>query len=308
VDDDLAIRELLVEYLATRGYRVDATADGRLALELMRSGRFDLILTDYQIPHLNGLDLVRVARRLDPPIPCILMTGFASVESAVNALKEGASDYLLKPFRLKRIHEAIQAALEQARQHKADAKLASLVALYDFAATVRTRWHLRLLAQQIPERLKEAVPGILAAIALLDEESGQWRWSTWCCSTELEPSALLASLDLERIVATIAPDATAICDEAQSYLSAEAGPDELVSWLATRPITLDEPGAPPRIMGALVLAGAPSDGAPSDELLQPMTRFALLLGNAASRVRLLEDLDEKIAGEDPPLSPTPRPV
>ncbi len=102
VDDDPDIRELLVEHLRSRGFRVAAAADGRAAIAAVERspGHFGLILTDLQLPGADGLAVLRAAKLLNPRCHVVIITGYASLDSAIEAVRSGAYDYLTKPFSL----------------------------------------------------------------------------------------------------------------------------------------------------------------------------------------------------------------
>jgi len=285
IDDDVSIRELLVEYLATRGYRVDGTSDGRIALELMRAGSYDLVLTDFQIPHRDGLDILRVARQMSPPLPTILMTGYGTVDTAVAALKEGAADFLLKPFRLKRVHEAIQHALERARQTKADARLMSTVALYDFAESVRDRWQLRLLYEQIATRAATDMDRAEAAVAVPGPH-GEWELVSPMQSGE-GPS-LLTHIDLDALVDALADEDTLIEDEPGHLFPDLPLNAKAASWLAARTFTADRGPNVLRIAGVLLVAADLADTWANGSDMQPLIRLATLAGNVTTRVNLVD--------------------
>ena len=89
VDDEPQIRELLASALRREGYDVDTYDDGRKALIDMQSRRFDVLITDLRMPNMNGLDLIEAARALLPDLASILITAFASTETAVEALRSG---------------------------------------------------------------------------------------------------------------------------------------------------------------------------------------------------------------------------
>jgi len=97
-DDDAALRKVIQFKLKQRGYEVTATADGEEALSVLRHGRYELLLSDMKMPKLNGLDLLKQARKVQPDIEVIFMTAYAAVSQAVEAVKLGAFDYLTKPF------------------------------------------------------------------------------------------------------------------------------------------------------------------------------------------------------------------
>jgi DNA-binding NtrC family response regulator len=100
VDDEEELRETLAEVLEGAGHAVTQRTDGTEAAALIGGEPFDVVLTDVRLPGTDGLSLVRAARAASPPADCIVMTAFADVKDAVAALKEGASDYLTKPFDL----------------------------------------------------------------------------------------------------------------------------------------------------------------------------------------------------------------
>lgn len=117
VDDEHTIRNFLVRVLTRAGYDVTDASDGRAALNLLRQQTFDLLLTDIKMDHLDGVELLAEAKALDPDLAVILLTGHATVPSAVEALRQGAHDYLLKPVKNEDILAAVEAALA-ARQRE----------------------------------------------------------------------------------------------------------------------------------------------------------------------------------------------
>lgn len=121
VDDEAAIRNFLVRVLQLDGYEVTAACDGREALEKLESAAFDVLLTDIKMDRLDGVELLRVAKEHYPDLAVILLTGHATVLSAIAALRQGAHDYLLKPAKNEDILSTIAAALQsRARQQRRD--------------------------------------------------------------------------------------------------------------------------------------------------------------------------------------------
>ncbi len=112
-DDDPGIRESLERTLIREGYGVVAASDGRAALERLQSGSIDLVLTDLRMPGLSGLELLRAAKAISPDVDVVLLTAFGTVEEAVKAMKEGAYDFLTKPFRREQLLKLIDKALER---------------------------------------------------------------------------------------------------------------------------------------------------------------------------------------------------
>ncbi len=98
VEDDNALREALCETAALAGYRVRACADGASCLDALRDGGIDLVISDVQMAPMDGIELLREIRRRNRDLPVLMMTAYGSVQTAIEAMKQGATDYLLKPF------------------------------------------------------------------------------------------------------------------------------------------------------------------------------------------------------------------
>jgi excisionase family DNA binding protein len=111
VDDEANIRDLLSKTLALAEYDVDLAPDGKTALERLRIIPYDLLIADLKMPGVDGLAVIREARRLKADIPVIIITGFSSEASAIEAVNLGVSGYLTKPFRVPRVLAAAAKAL-----------------------------------------------------------------------------------------------------------------------------------------------------------------------------------------------------
>ncbi len=111
VDDESSIRELLARTLALAEYDVDTAPDGRAAIERLRLGHYDLLITDLKMPGMDGLTLIREAKRLKADIPVIIITGFSTELSAIEAVNLGVVGYLTKPFRVPQVLAAAARAL-----------------------------------------------------------------------------------------------------------------------------------------------------------------------------------------------------
>jgi DNA-binding NtrC family response regulator len=113
-DEEIALRNL--QHVMTReGYSVTATRSGSRALALLEQQRFDVVLTDLRMEKVDGMDVLRRCRELDPLAEIILITGHASTESAVTAMKQGAFYFLAKPFRLDEVRKVVAEAAEKVR-------------------------------------------------------------------------------------------------------------------------------------------------------------------------------------------------
>lgn len=111
VDDEASIRDLLAKTLALAEYDVDVAPDGRSALERMRLYPYDLLIADLKMPGMDGLTVIREAKRYKADLPVIIITGYSTESSAIEAVNLGVSGYLTKPFRVPQVLAAAAKAL-----------------------------------------------------------------------------------------------------------------------------------------------------------------------------------------------------
>jgi excisionase family DNA binding protein len=111
VDDESSIRDLLTKTLALAEYDVDAAPDGRTALGRLRTTVYDLLITDLKMPGMDGLSLIRDAKRLAPALPVVIITAYSTEASAIEAINLGVAGYLTKPFRITKILNTAAKAL-----------------------------------------------------------------------------------------------------------------------------------------------------------------------------------------------------
>ena len=113
VDDEAVIRDGLKRVLEGESFVVETCSSGFHAIEIMQQREFDLIITDLKMPGMSGIEVLKSVRTLQPDIPVILITGYASIDTAVEAIKNGASDYISKPFAPQILLEKVRNALSQ---------------------------------------------------------------------------------------------------------------------------------------------------------------------------------------------------
>ncbi len=116
VDDDKMLCKMLEDVLSQEAKLIITSAnDGRDAIEIIKGRNFDLILTDLMMPGADGIEVLKVAKEVDEGVHVIIITGFASLETAMEAIRKGAYDYITKPFKLDEIKIAVQNACEKIR-------------------------------------------------------------------------------------------------------------------------------------------------------------------------------------------------
>lgn len=113
VDDELVVREGVRRILDGDHYSVESCSCGRTAIELLRKKEFNMVITDLKMPGMSGLDVLKAIKTLQPDIPVIMITGYSTVDTAVEAMKNGAVDYIAKPFSPEQLREKVAKAFVQ---------------------------------------------------------------------------------------------------------------------------------------------------------------------------------------------------
>jgi two-component system response regulator PilR (NtrC family) len=118
VDDEKSMREILQIFLKNEGYSVTVANDGEAATETTRNDIFDLVITDMKMPKVSGLQLLKNIKEITPETIVVIITAFGTTESAVEAMKHGAYDYIQKPFQMDEIRLVVKNAIEKQRLQK----------------------------------------------------------------------------------------------------------------------------------------------------------------------------------------------
>lgn len=111
VDDDFAMRAALAESLESCGFYVEKAEDGAVAVKKFQKGHFALVITDLRVPHMDGMEVLRAVKKISPAMPVILVSAYGTVQNAVEAMKEGAAEFLLKPFSLDELETKVRDVL-----------------------------------------------------------------------------------------------------------------------------------------------------------------------------------------------------
>jgi putative nucleotidyltransferase with HDIG domain len=113
IDDNEWIRDTLKQLLAVSGYQVDTAANGGEGLSKVKSKYYDTVLTDIQMPKMDGLELLKQIKEYDPALPVVMITGFPTVDTAIQAMKQGASDFITKPFRYEQVSMVVDKLVKE---------------------------------------------------------------------------------------------------------------------------------------------------------------------------------------------------
>jgi response regulator RpfG family c-di-GMP phosphodiesterase len=136
VDDEKFIRDILADFLGMEGYEVRTAEDGVTALHEMQRHPYDVVISDLKMPKMGGIELLDEISKRSPNVLTVIMTGFGTVETAIDAMKRGAYDYVLKPFKVEEVVHIIQRALEKQRLSAENLRLREAVSLYKVSEAI----------------------------------------------------------------------------------------------------------------------------------------------------------------------------
>ena len=192
-DDDPPILELLGEYLATRGHDIKLASNGSQAMEFLERDEFDLLLSDLKMPGGDGLELLRFVKERDLPIATVLMTGYGTIDTALEAMRCGAHDYLLKPFRLREVYGAIEKALATLEEELETIRLKKIHSFQEQGLAARDARELDEIYSSLARICCEETQGEGAVVCM--REPKQRRWVEYARTS----GAPLRGIDLERV-------------------------------------------------------------------------------------------------------------
>lgn len=201
VDDEESIREVLTDFLTMEGYRVTAVANGPGAVARLERDEFDAVLTDMKMPGMDGLEVIDHVRRLAPRAFCIMMTGFGTVETAISAMKRGAYDYVLKPFKVQDVIRIVERGLAKQKLEAENIQLREALKLY----TVSEQMAETLSAERIDDILidtaREEIGADAVAVWTRDRQTGAYcverRWMR--SDLETRHAQILDEIDVDAI-------------------------------------------------------------------------------------------------------------
>jgi DNA-binding NtrC family response regulator len=127
IDDEESLRLGLSRGLSRQGFEVDTSMSGREGVDRFAAGGYDAVLTDVRLPDLSGLDVVAILTEMDADVPVVVMTGYGTVDTALEALRRGAKDYVSKPFALDDVGRILGRAIEERRISHENRRLRALV-------------------------------------------------------------------------------------------------------------------------------------------------------------------------------------
>src|SRR4051812_17932183 len=170
VDDEKVIRDMLADFLGMEGYVVRTAEDGTSALGELEKGHYDLVISDLKMPRMGGIQLLDAIGKTAPDALTVIMTGFGTVETAIDAMKRGAYDYVLKPFKLDEVVHVVQRGIEKQRMTAENLRLREALSLYKVSEAIAASLSLDQVLETLADSCLSEVRGDLVSTWLDDGE------------------------------------------------------------------------------------------------------------------------------------------
>ncbi|HET7503989.1 MAG TPA: response regulator, partial [Kofleriaceae bacterium] len=174
VDDERVIREILAEFLTLEGFSVHTVEDGEKALTELRLRPYDLLITDLKMPRVSGLQLLEKIETERLGVLTVLMTGFGTVETAIEAMKKGAYDYLLKPFKVEEVIHVVRRALFRQRLQAENIRLREALTIYKVSEAIALSHDIEHVLDVVLRAAIDEVKADAATLHLRDPRTGSY--------------------------------------------------------------------------------------------------------------------------------------
>jgi response regulator RpfG family c-di-GMP phosphodiesterase len=172
VDDEKFIRDILADFLGMEGYVVRTAEDGQAALSELNHAHYDLVISDLKMPRMGGIELLEQIGTAAPNALTVIMTGFGTVETAIDAMKRGAYDYILKPFKVEEVIHVVQRGLEKQRLAAENLRLKEALSLYKVSEAIAASLSLEEVLATVGDTAIHEIHADLASTWLDDGEGG----------------------------------------------------------------------------------------------------------------------------------------
>jgi response regulator RpfG family c-di-GMP phosphodiesterase len=246
VDDEAVIREILSDFLSMEGYAVQSVDGGEAAVEELLARPYNLVVSDLKMPNFSGLDLLEKIREHQLDVITIIMTGFGTVETAIEAMKKGAYDYILKPFKVEEVVHAVQRGLEKQRLMHENIQLKESLNLYRVSEAINSSLSFDEKAAVILEAAAHELNADTVSIHLEDDETGALVEVQRRAPYELSARDALGELNFEELMRHLEADRGVLQQGTRASRFFSQAPHATLSSFICIPLTIRE-----RVIGLL---------------------------------------------------------
>ncbi|MBN2575171.1 MAG: response regulator [Deltaproteobacteria bacterium] len=245
VDDERVIREILSDFLGLEGYVVRTVEDGVQALEELQKRNYNLVISDLKMPKMGGLDLIEKITELGIPVLTVIMTGFGTVETAIEAMKHGAYDYILKPFKVEEVIHIVKRGLDRQRLQHENLRLKDALSIYRISEAIATSLSVERVLDLVLDAVLDAVDPDIVNLLLerpgdheTSDRPGAFVEHARKVSSRLQTGERAPSLDLGEVLPLLQEDKPLLAHGARAYRYLSGPPEKRLVSFCSIPLKL----------------------------------------------------------------------
>lgn len=286
VDDEKVIRDMLADFLSMEGYVVRTAEDGAAALGELGRGSYDLVISDLKMPKMGGIALLDEIGKTAPDALTVIMTGFGTVETAIDAMKRGAYDYVLKPFKVDEVMHVVHRGLEKRRMAAENMRLREALSLYKVSEAIQASLSLDQVLETVADSCLSEVQSDLVSTWLSDGEGGFFE-RQHIRSSLIPEETNLGALDHEKIIEHFRAEQTLLEQSARGLRFFLAPPERPLSSLVAVPLRIG-----PRFLGFIALVSFTKSRRFEEGQRKLLSIIASRAAAAIENARLYQDLQD----------------
>ena len=284
VDDEKFIRDILADFLGMEGYAVRTADDGTSAVSELQRDRYDMVISDLKMPRMGGLELLKEINTTAPDTLTVIMTGFGTVETAIDAMKRGAYDYILKPFKVEEIVHIVQRGLEKRRLAAENLRLREALSLYKVSEAIAASLSTDDVIATVD---KSAINEMRADVVTtwLEDGKGEYVERSVTRAEGIAPDENLGCLKPEAVVPRLSTGDLLVEHNERAARLLDRQPDRTVSSIAVVPLKMRE-----RLVGWISVESLTATKRFDEGQRKLLSIMASRAAAAIENARLYEDL------------------
>jgi response regulator RpfG family c-di-GMP phosphodiesterase len=228
VDDEKVIREILADFLSMEGYVVHAVEDGVEAMKELQKRSYNLVISDLKMPNMGGLELIAKVTEESLPVITVIMTGFGTVETAIEAMKKGAYDYILKPFKVEEVIHIVQRGLDRQRLQHENIRLKDALSIYKISEAIAASLSVETVLDLVLDATIDTVDADVVSLLLEDpKQEGHFTERMRKVSERAEPNVEAPALNLDEVLPLFREDRPLLVSGSRAYRYIASPPHDL---------------------------------------------------------------------------------
>jgi response regulator RpfG family c-di-GMP phosphodiesterase len=286
VDDEKYIRDILADFLGMEGYQVRTAADGAAALTELQQAHYDLIISDLKMPRMGGIELLEAVGTAAPNALTVIMTGFGTVETAIDAMKRGAYDYILKPFKVEEVIHVVQRGLEKQRLAAENMRLREALSLYKVSEAISASLSLEQVLATVGDTALTELDADSVSTWLDDGEGGFFeRQRLYAAHLTAETQARMGTFEPEAFAEHFSKDTMLLDQGTIAHRFFKRQPEEPASSILAVPLRIKQ-----RLIGWVCLTSFTRTRRFDEGQRKLLSIVAARAAAAVENARLYEDL------------------